>query len=109
MKKIVYVTGCLGFIGGNDSQFSPTSWEDKDLFLRMVQAGFSFTLTSKSIVYHFGARGRHRLEENDGKTSKRQQESESANIVKFIKKWGGLPVYNEHYMITGIKPGNFNI
>ena len=89
-------------IGGNDTQFSPTSWEDKDLFLRMIQSGFSFTLTSKSIVYHFGARGSHRLEENDGKTSQRQIETEQINTHKFIKKWGGLPKYNEYIMIVGI-------
>ena len=91
-------------VGGNDPQFSPTSWEDKDLFLRMIRAGFSFTLTSKSIVYHFGARGSHRLEENDGKTSQRQIDAERVNIYRFISKWGGLPVYNEHYMIMDINP-----
>lgn len=89
-------------IGGNDPQFSPTSWEDKDLFLRMIQAGFSFTLTSKSIAYHFGARGSHRLEENDGKTSQRQIKSENINAQKFIKKWGGFPKYNEYIMVIGI-------
>lgn len=92
------------FIGGNDPQFSPTSWEDKDLFLRMINAGFSFTLTSKSIVYHFGARGSHRLEENNNKTSQRQLQSEEANVYKFVSKWGGVPVYNEHHMIMGITP-----
>ncbi len=86
-------------VGGNDPQFSPTSWEDKDLFLRMIQAGFSFTLTSKSVVYHFGARGSHRLEENEGKTSQRQIEAENMNAQKFIKKWGGLPKYNEHILL----------
>ena len=89
-------------IGGNDLQFSPTSWEDKDLFLRMIQVGFSFTLTSKSVVYHFGARGSHRLEENNGKTSQRQIEAEQVNAHKFIKKWGGFPKYNEYIMIVGI-------
>lgn len=89
-------------VGGNDPQFSPTSWEDKDLFLRMIQSGFSFTLTSKSIVYHFGARGSHRLEENDGKTSQRQIETEQINTHKFIQKWGGTPKYNEYIMIIGI-------
>jgi glycosyltransferase involved in cell wall biosynthesis len=92
------------FIGGNDPQFSPTSWEDKDLFLRMIRADFSFTLTSKSVVYHFGARGSHRLEENNGKTSQRQIDAERVNIYRFISKWGGLPVYNEHYMIMDINP-----
>jgi GT2 family glycosyltransferase len=89
-------------IGGNDPQFSPTSWEDKDLFLRMIQNGFNFILTSQSVVYHFGARGSHRLEENEGKTSQRQIESENINAQRFIKKWGGLPKYNEHVMIIGI-------
>ena len=70
----------------------------------MIQAGFSFTLTSKSVVYHFGARGSHRLEENEGKTSQRQIEAEQANAYKFIKKWGGLPKYNEHIMVIGINP-----
>jgi GT2 family glycosyltransferase len=93
-------------IGGNDPQFSPTSWEDKDLFLRMIRAGFSFTLTCKSVVYHFGARGSHRLEENNGKTSQRQIEAENANLYKFINKWGGVPEYNEYVMIIGIKPVN---
>jgi len=91
-------------IGGNDPQFSPTSWEDKDLFLRMILDGFSFSLTSKSVVYHFGARGSHRLEENEGKTSQRQIEAENANAYKFIRKWGGLPKYNEHIMVIGINP-----
>jgi hypothetical protein len=40
-----------------------------DLFLRMLQAGYEFILTSKSLVWHFGARGSHRLEENNGQTS----------------------------------------
>jgi len=56
-------------IGGNDSLFAPASWDDMDLFLRMLQSGFGFVLTTKSLVYHFGARGSHRLEENDNKSS----------------------------------------
>jgi GT2 family glycosyltransferase len=51
-------------IGGNDPLFAPASWEDMDLFLRMLQNDFKFILTSKSVVWHFGARGSHRLEEN---------------------------------------------
>jgi GT2 family glycosyltransferase len=37
-------------IGGNDPQFSPTSWEDIDLFLRMYNAGYNFVLTTKSLA-----------------------------------------------------------
>ena len=90
-------------IGGNDPRFAPTSWDDKDLFLRMVQAGYKFVLTSKSLVWHFGARGSHRLEENNGQSSQRQRETEIKNQFKWLEKWQGVPVYNEYGMINGLK------
>ena len=89
-------------IGGNDPQFAPTSWEDMDLFLRMKYQGYQFILTSKSLVYHFGARGSHRLEENDGKSSERQVKAEQENIQKFYKKWGGLPTFDQYGTISGL-------
>jgi GT2 family glycosyltransferase len=91
------------FIGGNDPQFAPTSWEDMDLFLRMKQSGYQFILTSKSVVWHFGARGSHRLEENNGQSDLRQVNTERINQEKFYKKWGGFPVFNEYGTINGIK------
>ena len=96
-------------IGGNDPQFSPTSWEDMDLFLRMKQAGYQFILTSKSMVFHFGARGSHRLEENDGKSSDRQRSSEKINMVKFYNKWGGYPSFDRYGMVSGIINGEGSI
>jgi GT2 family glycosyltransferase len=86
-------------IGGNDSRFAPTSWEDMDLFLRMRNDGYKFVLTSKSLVWHFGARGSHRLEENNGKTSERQRLSEEKNIKEWIKKWGIPPQFDEYGVI----------
>jgi GT2 family glycosyltransferase len=96
-------------IGGNDSQFAPTSWEDMDLFLRMKQEGYQFVLTSKSVVFHFGARGSHRLEENDGRTSERQKTHERLNSQKFYNKWGGSPVFDQYGMVTGITNGEGSI
>ena len=87
------------FIGGNDSLFSPTSWEDMDLFLRMLNENYKFVLTSKSLVWHFGARGSHRLEENSGKTSERQRESEFKNAHNWLKKWGKMPEFDVYGMI----------
>jgi len=87
------------FIGGNDPIFSPTSWEDKDLFLRMILENYKFVLTSKSVVWHFGARGSHRLEENNGKSSQRQIESENRNINNWLNKWKKMPVFNENGFI----------
>jgi GT2 family glycosyltransferase len=86
-------------VGGNDPIFSPTSWEDVDLFLRMLHEGFEFILTSKSMVWHFGARGSHRLEENEGQTSQRQKESELKNLIKFIEKWKKMPELDQWGMI----------
>lgn len=89
--------------GGNDNRFSPTSWDDMDLFWRMIQNGVEFILPTKSVVWHFGARGSHRLEENNNQTSERQSKHERINTQKFFDKWGGLPIFNEYGMINGIK------
>jgi GT2 family glycosyltransferase len=89
-------------IGGNDPLFAPASWDDMDLFLRMTNSGFKFILTASSLVWHFGARGSHRLEENNGKTADRQKRAEEKNIHIWLNKWHGLPKYNDVGMITGI-------
>ena len=90
-------------IGGNDPLFAPASYDDMDLFLRMLQNGFRFILPTTSLVWHFGARGSHRLEENDGRSSERQIMAEQANMRKWISKWGAPPTFDEYGMINGIK------
>jgi len=90
-------------IGGNDPIFAPTSWEDMDLFLRMRNAGVKFMLTGMSLVWHFGARGSHRLEENNGDSDIRQQTAEGINRLKFFKKWGGYPTFDEFGTISDVK------
>jgi GT2 family glycosyltransferase len=90
-------------IGGNDPLFAPASYDDMDLFLRMLMGGFRFILPTTSLVWHFGARGSHRLEENDGRSSERQMKAEQANIQKWISKWGSPPTFDEYGMINGIR------
>tara|TARA_R110000796_G_scaffold172369_1_gene289393 strand:- start:230 stop:1069 length:840 start_codon:yes stop_codon:yes gene_type:complete len=90
-------------IGGNDPLFAPASWDDMDLFLRMLQKGFRFILPTTSLIWHFGARGSHRLEENNGKTSERQMRAEYNNSQKWLSKWGGRPTYDKYEMINGIE------
>jgi len=85
--------------GGNDPIFAPASYDDLDLFLRMRMGGVRFVLPSKSLVWHFGARGSHRLEENDGKSSERQMKSEQKNMKKWLEKWGKFPTFDEYGMI----------
>jgi len=89
--------------GGNDPLFAPTSWDDYDLFWRMLQNGVEFLMPTKSVVWHFGARGSHRLEENNNQTSDRQRMAEQANAQKFLAKWGGFPKFNEYGMICDIQ------
>lgn len=90
-------------IGGNDPLFAPASWEDMDLFLRMLQNGYEFIQPTKSVVWHFGARGSHRLEENSGKSSERQIKAEQQNRQKWISKWGSLPTFDQYGMINGLQ------
>jgi len=90
-------------IGGNDPLFAPASWEDMDLFLRMLNKNYKFVLTSKSLVWHFGARGSHRLEENNNQSSQRQREAEQKNIKKWLGKWKSLPIFDEYGMIKGLQ------
>ena len=90
-------------IGGNDPLFAPTSWDDMDLFLRWLNEGGRFVMPTRSVVYHFGARGSHRLEENNGQSSDRQRKAEAANAQKFFSKWKGLPTFDQYGMVKGIK------
>ena len=71
-----------------------------DLFLRMMQNGVRFVLPSKSLVWHFGARGSHRLEENNGKSSERQILAEIENQRKWLQKWKKLPIFDVYGMIS---------
>lgn len=96
-NKIIYkgqgVSGLIrkddwDYIGGNDPLFSPASFEDMDLFLRMLCEGFDFILTPQSVVYHFGARGSHFPNDYFNNSSKRQKIAEQNNLYNWLKKWG---------------------
>ena len=80
-----------------------------DLFIRMQLEGYKFVMSSKSVVYHFSARGSHFRDEAKDKLnskSKRQQESESNNAQKFIKKWGRLPQSDDQTFVIPIEGTN---
>ena len=87
------------YIGGNDPLFAPASWDDKDIFLRSLLKNINLVLTTTSVVWHFGARGSHRLEENEGKTSQRQLEAEKSNMQKWLTKWNQYPTFDNNGMI----------
>ena len=87
------------YIGGNDPLFAPSSWDDKDIFLRCLLKNVKLILTTTSVVWHFGARGSHRLEENKGKSSLRQIESEHNNAQKWLTKWNKYPTFDNNGLI----------
>lgn len=75
------------FIGGNDDLFRPTWGEDMDLFLRMLAENFTFITTTRSVIYHFAARGSHWKEDDLTKRSQRQIDSERVGAQKWMNKW----------------------
>ena len=93
-------------IGGNDPIFSPTSWEDVDLFVRMQNENYQFKMISKSTVYHFSARGSHFKDDDITKKSQRQIDSEQTNARKFFNKWGEMPKTDSETFVMPIKNQN---
>ena len=84
-------------LGGNDKIFSPVSFEDIDMYIRMGLEGYNCVHTTKSIIYHFAARGSHFQGQGDdlSKSSDRQVQTEMKNSHKFVKKWGKMYRNNE--------------
>ena len=71
----------------------------------MQLEGYEFKMTSKSVVWHFSARGSHfRDEAKDDftKKSERQQKAEQVNIQKWIGKWGRLPDHDSETFVVPI-------
>jgi len=100
------------WMGGNDPLFAPASWEDKDLFIRMQLEGYEFKMTTKSVVWHFSARGSHfrdEVKDNFNGKSIRQQSAEQINMKKFIDKWGRLPEEDDQTFVKPIYGTNVKI
>ena len=89
------------WIGGNDPIFQPAYWEDTDLFIRMQLAGFKFVMTSNSVVFHFGSRSdKSNFPTDEIVRSDRSKMYEQRGAERFYKKWGFMPVHNEHQFVT---------
>ena len=88
------------YLGGNDDIFAPVSFEDIDMYIRMGLEDYNCVHTTKSIIYHFAARGSHFQGQGDdlSKSSDRQVKTESKNYHKFVEKWGRPSQSNEWHM-----------
>ena len=67
--------------------------------MRCLLKEIKLILTTKSVVWHFGARGSHRLEENNGNTDSRQIKAEKENSQKWLIKWNKYPYFDNNGMI----------
>lgn len=94
------------WIGGNDPLFAPASFDDMDLFIRMQLEGYKFVMSSKSVLYHFSARGSHFKDDDITRTGQRQLQAESRNARKFIDKWGRLPEHDDQTFVKPIEGTN---
>ena len=81
------------YIGGNDDRFAPMYWEDADIFIRMLNEGFEFILTSKSLLYHFASRTSRFPDDNLKSRPSHLAEYERKSLNEFLKKYGRLPIH----------------
>lgn len=98
------------YIGGNDDRFAPMYWEDADIFIRMLNEGYEFILTSKSVLYHFASRTSRFPDDNLKERPKHLAEYEQRSLKRFLEKYGTLPKHgpNGEYYPMPIIDGSSN-
>lgn len=86
-------------VGGHDETLNSHS-EDRDLFNRFLLNGFDFVQPWGALVYHLTCRGgqfEHATSTEDLKIkSDDWNKLANTNTIKFIKKWGTTPMYDEY-------------
>ncbi len=95
-KKPEGVSGVISkehwdYIGGNDDRFAPMYWEDADIFIRMLNEGYDFVLTSKSVLYHFASRTSRFPDDNFNSRPAHLAEYEKRSAEQFRLKYGRFP------------------
>lgn len=82
-------------IGKHDIQFAPYGWEDADLFVRMMKAGFNPVQVQSLLVYHFTQRGHRWHAGKVGTAHTDYQLQMHITRNRFASKWGTLNWKNE--------------
>jgi GT2 family glycosyltransferase len=99
------------YIGGNDDRFAPMYWEDADIFIRMLNEGYDFILSSKSVLYHFASRTSRFPDDDFNSRPSHLAEYEQRSLHLFIKKYGKLPNHDNVGCYIPMQPidGSTNI
>lgn len=79
----------LNEVGMLDEQFSPGNYEDTDLGLRVMDAGYRNVLCHNSFIYHAGSK-------SFGRNPEKSKELYLINQAKMRLKWGFEISYYEH-------------
>ena len=94
----------LNRIGSHDTLFAPYGWEDSDIFVRMVLAGFDIVRMQDTFVYHFTQRGHKWKNGKVGEFNNDYQQQMFNMQREFIRKWGtDMCRDNEHRPVSIIK------
>ena len=92
------------YIGGNDDRFAPMYWEDADIFIRMLNEGFDFVLTSKSVLYHFASRTSRFPDDDFENRPSHLAQYEQSSVRKFLEKYGRFPSHNSTGCFLPMEP-----
>jgi GT2 family glycosyltransferase len=84
------------YMGGNDERFAPMYWEDIDLFIRMLNEGYEFVVTTKSILFHFASRTSRFPDDDFSNRPSHLEQYEKNSLNKFLEKYGKIPEYGEY-------------
>lgn len=79
----------LDLAGLFDERFSPGNYEDDDLSIRLMQAGYRCVLCHNSFIFHYGSI-------SFGKEKEKYVGIVERNKEKFIDKWGFEAFYYSH-------------
>jgi GT2 family glycosyltransferase len=99
------------YMGGNDDRFAPMYWEDADIFIRMLNEGFDFVLTTKSVLFHFASRTSRFPDDDFSKRPAHLAAYESRSLQRFFEKYGKLPAHDQNGCYIPMQPvdGSTNI
>ncbi|WP_258112539.1 glycosyltransferase, partial [Alicyclobacillus sp. SP_1] len=77
----------IDHVGGLDERFSPGNFEDDDLSIRIIKAGYDLVVCKDVFVHHFGSA-------TFREDPVLYNELMTSNSRKFIAKWGFNPSYS---------------
>ncbi len=85
-------------------------WEYSDIIDRMLNEGYEFILTSKSVLFHFASRTSRFPDDNLKQRPPHLAQYEQNSLNEFLKKYGKTPFHGPlgEYIPMPIIDGSLN-